>query len=100
MESHHAMIPPRARRSDPGTSHEAARSMHHAAATQRGSIWDALRAQGPAGRFTLAARTGLTDLQVARRMHELVDRGVAEVVPDATERTPSGRAGQVWRARA
>ncbi len=95
-----ATIQPRARRTDPDTSHRAARSMVTEAATQRTAIWNALRTHGPAGLRTIASHTGLTDVQVGRRMKELVDHQLAEVVPDRFEKTPTGRRGQVWRATA
>jgi hypothetical protein len=66
-----------ARRTDPPTSHAAAarvpafRSGHHAA------ILEALAA-GPAGKTEIGSRCGLTEQQVARRMHTLLAAGVVE----------------------
>ena len=60
-----------ARRNDPPTSVAAAQAMTaDAVAEHERLILEALR-RGPAGKTILAARTGITDQQVIRRMHRL-----------------------------
>ena len=85
-----------ARRSDPPTSHAAARAvtprMKH---IHEGLILVALEC-GPAGKTRLAELCGLTDQQVIRRMRNLVREGL--VAPTGRE-VPSaaGRAEMEWR---
>lgn len=62
--------PPRARSSDPLTSHRAARNARQFAAGHAQLILDAL-AQGPASYKEIAARCGLEQHAVARRLKEL-----------------------------
>lgn len=65
----------KARRSDPVTSHAAARR-----APVRGHRLRVLQAlaAGPAGQTELAARTGLTVAAVSKRLSELRDAGLVE----------------------
>jgi len=91
---------PRSRRTDAGTSREAAQSMVMVAASHRALIWNALRTAGPAGRFEISELTGLDPVQVARRVAELVHQGLVRRVPRRTELTPSGRRGGVWEVTA
>jgi predicted Rossmann fold nucleotide-binding protein DprA/Smf involved in DNA uptake len=71
---------PRARRSDPATSHEAARRVP--AGEHRRLILDALDG-GAAGQSEIARRTGLTVAQVSKRLCELRRAGVIVRVGEA-----------------
>jgi predicted Rossmann fold nucleotide-binding protein DprA/Smf involved in DNA uptake len=72
-----------ARRTDPRTSHEAARRVP--AGEHRRAILAALDA-GPAGQTEIAGRTGLTVAQVSKRLCELRRDGTIE----RTGRTVAG----------
>lgn len=90
--------PPRARRTDPGTSHAAADSARALAARHHNAIVAALREHGPMGKDRIAAVTGLSGVAVARRMSELRYAGV--VAPTGRRVTSAaGRAETEWRAR-
>lgn len=73
--------PVRARKSDPVTSHTAARNAERFAATHAGRIMEALK-EGPRTAAGLAAMTGLSIVQVDRRLPELRTAGLAEVMHD------------------
>jgi len=82
-----------ARRTDPGTSHEAAKTAP--VSEHQRLILDAL-AQGPAGASGIAARCGLLPHQVNRRIHELAKGGrITET--GRTVRSASGRGEREWR---
>ncbi len=66
-----------ARRSDPQTSKAAGQASRAFAGGHCRLILDAL-AIGPGTKDSIAARCGLTEQQVARRMHELVRGGLVE----------------------
>lgn len=66
-----------ARRTDPRTSRAAAASAASFAGDHRQRIMAALAA-GPAGKTEIGRRCGLTEQQVARRMHELRRAGLVE----------------------
>lgn len=88
---------PRARRTDPETSHRAADSMKHGAADHRHKILRALKEHGPGSIYRLAELTGLSHVSVARRLPELQE--ALQAAPDAgTDLSPSGRGCRVWRA--
>jgi predicted Rossmann fold nucleotide-binding protein DprA/Smf involved in DNA uptake len=81
-----------ARRSDPATSHEAAKTAP--VAEHQRLILDAL-AIGPAGASGIAARCVLLPHQVNRRLHELAKAGrIAET--GRTVRSSSGRGEREW----
>ena len=82
-----------ARRSDPATSHAAAKTAP--VAEHQRIIMDAL-AQGPAGASGIAARCGLLPHQVNRRIHELA-KGGRIVETGRTVRSNSGRSEREWR---
>jgi len=82
-----------ARRTDPGTSHEAAKTAP--VAEHQRLIIDAL-AQGPAGASGIAARCGLLPHQVNRRIHELAKAGRI-VETGRTVLSNSGRSEREWR---
>jgi predicted Rossmann fold nucleotide-binding protein DprA/Smf involved in DNA uptake len=81
-----------ARRTDPGTSHQAAKTAP--VAEHQRLILDAL-AQGPAGASGIAARCGLLGHQVNKRIHELAKAGrITET--GRTVRSSSGRGEREW----
>lgn len=85
---------PRARASDPLTSHVAAASAlplakHHAA------LIIAALAKGPGTIYALAERSGLDHVAVARRMKELERQSLVRLTGE-TAPSPSGRPCGVW----
>ncbi len=66
-----------ARKTDPPTSKAAAAGAREFAGDHARRILDALDA-GPAGKTEIGQRCGLTEQQVARRMHELTRTGAVE----------------------
>lgn len=93
LELFAAMRPAAARVTDPATSHAAAASApvnEHQAA-----ILKAL-AVGPAGASGVAARAGLTGVQVNRRIKELVASGHL-VETGRLVKSAAGRAEREWR---
>lgn len=90
---------PLARKSDPETSHRAAKDATPRANTHRARALAALRDAGPNGLtdFELAERTGVPQTSIGVRRKELADAGYVE--PAGTTRpAPSGSAAMVWRA--
>ena len=87
----------RTRRRDPDTSFDAAKSMRQAASVHCALILNALKTMGPASASQLAARTGLTQVQIARRLPDLEKDGKARPT-DQTRKTASGRQERVWCA--
>ena len=83
-----------ARRSDPATSHAAARTSP--VSEHQRLIMDAL-AVGPAGASGIAARCGLSGHQVNKRLAELARTGRI-VETGRTVRSASGRGEREWRA--
>ena len=83
------------RRNDPITSRLAARMAGGLVADHHRRILDALAA-GPAGKTEIGGRSGLTEQQVARRMHELA-RGGLVLATGKTVRSASGRPEREWR---
>jgi predicted Rossmann fold nucleotide-binding protein DprA/Smf involved in DNA uptake len=87
-----------ARRDDPPTSKAAGRASRAFAAGHGRRILEALEA-GPGTKDEIAARCGLDEQQVARRMHELKRRGLVEEVGEAV--SPTGnRETRYGRAKA
>jgi hypothetical protein len=87
---------PRARRSDPATSHQAAARASRFSESHAGRIHVALMA-GPATAHELAERTGLTVVQIDRRLPGLQRMGMAAVV--VRDGVPVTRSGfRVWQA--
>lgn len=66
-----------ARRDDPATSKAAAARSEEFKGDHAKRIVEALAA-GPAGKTEIGSRSGLTEQQVARRMHELLRTGAVE----------------------
>ena len=88
--------PVRARKSDPVTSHTAARNAERFANGHKARIMEALQ-QGPRTAAGLAAMTGLSVVQVDRRLPELRTAGSADVMTaDGFEVVVNGY--RVWRA--
>ena len=87
---------PRARTTDPQTSHAAARSMRSTAAEHHERILGALEADGDLTPEQIADRCGLDSVQVCRRMAELERLGLAWPTSE-TRKTRSGRMARVWR---
>lgn len=88
--------PVRARKTDPSTSHIAAKNAEQFAATHAGRIMEALK-QGPRTAAGLAAMTGLTVVQVDRRLPELRADGLAQVMTaEGSEVVVGGY--RVWQA--
>lgn len=88
-----------ARRTDPATSRQAARSMALASEAQRKAVyWALVQAGRPVTADEIAVRAGLDKVQVCRRLPELERDGMAEPT-DETRPTPSGRAARCWRLR-
>ena len=92
------LFAPRVRATDPNTSHQAAESMVVISDRHRARIMGYLDQGGTWIKDELAAATGLTDVQCARRISELVRAGAAE---DSGARRPTatGRMATAWRAR-
>lgn len=90
---------PLARKSDPETSHQAAKDATPRAGTHRARALAELRSAGEHGLtdFELAARTGIAQTSIGVRRKELVDAGF---VRDSgrVRPAPSGSAAIVWRA--
>lgn len=86
-----------ARSSDPITSHAAATQAATLANAHCALILDCLRTQGPAGKDAIARRTGLTGVQVCRRLPDLA-RINAIRETGAQVRSDTGRAEWEWEA--
>jgi len=87
-------IKPVARRTDPQTSHDAAKRAERFAATHAGKIIAALKAHGPSTPEGLSLVTGLTVVQIDRRMHEIQAQGLAEPTGEVVN------GFRVWRCAA
>jgi hypothetical protein len=95
---------PTARKSDPSTSHAAARSIARKAPTHRDLALKALRKAGRKGLtdFELADTVGVRQTSIGVRRGELASLGLVEKVTDrkgevVTRPSPSGRASIAWR---
>ncbi len=99
MEQTHRFALTHARRTDPRTSHEAARSMLAGSEAQRESVyWALLRGSRPMTAHEIATSSGLTQVQVCRRLPERESDGRAEPTND-TRPGPTGRASRCWQLR-
>jgi predicted ArsR family transcriptional regulator len=85
---------PLARRSDPVTSHAAAATVRTFSGEHHQAILDAL-AIGPAGASGIAARCGLGDHQIRRRLIEL-ERSCQIIQTGRTVKSASGRGEREW----
>ena len=88
--------PVRARKSDPVTSHAAAKNAERFAATHAGRILGALK-EGPRSAKGLSAMTGLTVVQIDRRLPELERAGLAEPITYDDGRCFTFAGYMVWR---
>jgi predicted ArsR family transcriptional regulator len=88
--------PPRARRTDPATSHKAAAEAKAVQANHHGNIIAVLSRFGPQGVDGIAARCGLTGHQVGKRMVELERLGSVAQTGKVVMST-SGRSQREWR---
>jgi predicted ArsR family transcriptional regulator len=84
------------RRTDPVTSKLAGVAAREFKGDHERRILEALAA-GPGTKDELAARCGLSEQQVARRMHGLARAGLVETT-GTTRPSASGRPERVWRA--
>lgn len=87
---------PRARRTDPQTSHNAAKRAERFASTHKGRIIEALR-HGAATAHRLSQLTGLTVVQIDRRLPECEVEGLARPVVSGGAYLVSG-GFRVWEA--
>ena len=85
---------PRARASDPSTSHAAAERVGEFSHAHFGLILAALRHR-PGTIYETGGRAGRTHVQVARRLPELETSG--HVAPNGTALGPTGRVCRVWQ---
>lgn len=88
------MFEPKARSTDPITSHMAADSAKELAKRHRERIVQCLT-EGPCGCSELAKRTGLDPHQVGKRMKELEQEGLA-IPTGRTVLSRSGRQEREW----
>jgi DNA-binding IclR family transcriptional regulator len=87
---------PKARRTDPQTSHEAAASMRRAATAQAATVLGALKRLRKAGAEQISELCNLPAYTVRKRLPELFEAGLAEPTGN-TRKTLSGRSERVWR---
>ena len=90
-------IKPRARRTDPETSHMAAEMAGVTAGTNRAKALVYLYEFGPMTDFELAAHTKIAQTSIGKRRGELVALGLAERAPVNPRPAPSGAKAIVWR---
>lgn len=90
---------PKARVTDPETSHQAAEVATVNAGTNRTMALLALAEAGPRGLndFELEAVTGVKQTSIGVRRKELVSMGLVERAPIHPRRAPSGSPSIVWR---
>jgi predicted ArsR family transcriptional regulator len=90
------------RNSDPIQSHAAADRAAQFAGSHRARILAALQQHGPRTAHELERITGLTVVQIDRRMHELCKSGDAKAHTvnnlELKRGTPTGGLAQVWEA--
>lgn len=84
------------RQTDPVTSKIAGVAAREFKGEHERRILDALAA-GPGTKDEIASRCGLSEQQVARRMHGLARAGLVETT-GSTRPSASGRPERVWRA--
>lgn len=86
----------RSRRSDPKTSRDSARRVREFDRAHYGKILVALAGGRKATIYEIANETGLSHVQVARRMPEMRKLGLAELTGE-TRPSPAGRLCRLWR---
>ena len=87
---------PAARKLDPQTSHDAAKSMETAATLHCAQVLNCLRAIRSAGAEEIGELIGMDAYAVRKRLPELQDRGLAEPT-DERRTTRSGCSERIWR---
>lgn len=90
-------LQPRARSTDPETSHQAAARVIDFSGGHYALILGALGLHGEGTIYDLAEQTRLTHVQVARRIAELDQLRVEPT--GKTKFSPSGRSCRVWRLK-
>lgn len=90
-------IHPRARKSNPDTSHEAAKRVDEFADKHKAKILKALEIK-PMGKDRIARHTGLEPIQVSRRLSELRREGKVEMT-DQKELSNAKRNERIWRLK-
>lgn len=89
------MSRPRARRTDPQTSHDAAAAMRRAATAQASKVFAALKKMQKAGAEQIGLLCTMPAYTVRKRLPELQDAGL--VSPTGQRRqTMSGRSERIW----
>lgn len=88
-------VTPRARNTDPETSHKAAVSMSKAAESQREEIYQYLKRNGPETADGVDRGLGYRPTTAGRRLPELRELGLIEMLDD-TGLTRSGRSARLW----
>lgn len=89
--------PPRARRTDPSTSHAAAAAAATMAGQHCAAILEALNKFGPMGKDQIASRCRLDGVQVCRRLTELQAANLARPTGRKVK-SDSGRDEREWMA--
>lgn len=89
---------PRARNSDPATSHHAAAMSARFANSHGNRIVEALKAHGRMSPVGIGGMTGLTVVQVDRRLVELQRAGRVQVVKDEAGNPVVWSGCRVWEA--
>ncbi len=89
--------PPRARKSDPTTSHASARNVERFFASHAGRILIALQDRGPSTVDELSATCGLQSQQINKRLPELERIRLARPT-DKTRPSKSGMQERIWEA--
>lgn len=97
MQAELDLAPPRARRTDPSTSHAAAAQATGVAKAHQERILAALReSDRPLGAEEIADCIGILAYQVRKRLSELQDQHLVELAP-GERKTRAGRAERLWR---
>lgn len=87
---------PAVRANDPWTSHAAARAAVGVATEHRTLVLETIKAADrPLGGTEIAERCGLTQVQVCRRLPELLLQQLVRIAPGMGE-TASGRHERLW----
>jgi predicted ArsR family transcriptional regulator len=87
---------PAARKLDPQTSHDAAKSMETAATLHCAQVLNCLRAIRRAGAEEIGELIGMDAYAVRKRLPELQDAGFVDAT-DQRRTTRSGRSERIWR---
>ena len=88
---------PRARHTDPDTSHEAAESVEDSAPAQRAQILEYLRNYGPLTADALDEALGLRLTSAGRRLPELQGLRLVDMTRSKAK-TRTGRFARLWKA--